>query len=81
MLRRPGAGDGVRQLGGAGPCLTPTVDHGRHGPRWTWTTVDMDLADLGRQAGRTLLALIEGNTEVPRRQVLTPRLEVRGSTL
>lgn len=41
----------------------------------------MDLADLGRQAGRTLLALIEGNTEVPRRQVLTPRLEVRGSTL
>lgn len=45
------------------------------------TTVDMDLADLGRQAGRTLLALIEGGAEVPRRQVLEPRLEVRGSTL
>lgn len=45
------------------------------------TTVDMDLADLGRLAGRTLLALIEGKEDVPRRQVLTPRLEVRGSTL
>ena len=45
------------------------------------TTVDLDLADLGRQAGRTLLALIEGDESVPRQQVLTPHLEVRGSTL
>ncbi|WP_193105937.1 LacI family DNA-binding transcriptional regulator [Brachybacterium sp. FME24] len=45
------------------------------------TTVDMGLADLGRLAGRTLLALVEGEEQPPRRQVLTPRLEVRGSTL
>ncbi|GAA1287590.1 MULTISPECIES: LacI family DNA-binding transcriptional regulator [Brachybacterium] len=45
------------------------------------TTVDMGLAELGRLAGRTLLDLVEGRTEPPRRQVLAPRLEVRASSL
>lgn len=45
------------------------------------TTVDMGLADLGREAGRTLLALVEGDDDVQKRQVLAPRLEVRASTL
>ncbi|MFC7457700.1 LacI family DNA-binding transcriptional regulator [Brachybacterium sp. GCM10030267] len=45
------------------------------------TTVDMGLTELGRLAGRTLLDLVEGEDEPPRRQVLTPRLEVRGSSL
>lgn len=45
------------------------------------TTVDMELTELGRLAGSTLLDLVEGEQEPPRRQVLTPRLEVRGSSL
>ena len=45
------------------------------------TTVDMGLKALGRLAGRTLLDLVEGEGEPPRRQVLAPRLEVRGSSL
>jgi LacI family transcriptional regulator len=45
------------------------------------TTVDMGLKALGRLAGRTLLDLVEGEAEPPRRQVITPRLEVRGSSL
>lgn len=45
------------------------------------TTVDMGLTSLGRLAGRTLLDLVEGRAEPPRRQVITPRLEVRGSSL
>src|SRR5699024_8705607 len=45
------------------------------------TTIDMGLADLGRMAGRTLLALVDDDEVLPRRQVVPPRLEVRGSTL
>jgi LacI family transcriptional regulator len=45
------------------------------------TTVDMGLMELGKLAGRTLLDLVEGEREPPRHQVLTPRLEVRGSSL
>ena len=41
----------------------------------------MGLKALGRLAGRTLLDLVEGEGEPPRRQVLAPRLEVRGSSL
>ncbi|MGP5365100.1 LacI family DNA-binding transcriptional regulator [Brachybacterium tyrofermentans] len=45
------------------------------------TTVDMGLTELGRLAGRTLLDLVEGKPDVPHQQVLTPRLEVRASSL
>ncbi|WP_422117850.1 LacI family DNA-binding transcriptional regulator [Brachybacterium sp. UNK5269] len=45
------------------------------------TTVDMGLNELGRLAGRTLLHLVKGDSQPPRRQILTPRLEVRGSSL
>ena len=45
------------------------------------TTVDMGLTELGRLAGSTLLDLVEGEADPPRRQELPPRLEVRGSSL
>lgn len=45
------------------------------------TTVDIGLAEIGRLAGETLLTLVEGGEIPPRRQLVTPRLEVRGSTL
>lgn len=45
------------------------------------TTVDMGLTALGRLAGRTLLDLVEGEGAPPRRQVVAPRLEVRGSSV
>ncbi|MGP9539130.1 LacI family DNA-binding transcriptional regulator [Brachybacterium sp. AOP43-C2-M15] len=45
------------------------------------TTVDIGLAEIGRLAGETLLALVEGKERPPRRQMVTPRLVVRSSTL
>ena len=43
------------------------------------TSVDMNLSDLGRQAGRTLLALIDGQPVAPGVRKLPCRLVVRRS--
>ncbi|MEE1649892.1 LacI family DNA-binding transcriptional regulator [Brachybacterium sp. J144] len=45
------------------------------------TTVDLCLGELGRRAGQMLLDLIEGREILEPRVVVTPRLQVRGSTV